>query len=769
KILEWMSPLNSFQRQADIFSNWQPGTGGWLLADAKFKEWKSVLGQVLWCRGMPGAGKTVLASLIVNHLEAQVQNNIFGLACLYLNHKELEAQTLLNLLGSLWRQLVWGKSMPSSIVSLHEHHREKHTRPPIDEVYRALTFIITQYSKVYIVVDALDEYPEEPRTILLKYLSMLPVANVLVTSRPHINLDLSFHKMQILDIYATEDDIRQYVAKNISESTRLSRHVRARPELKDQIQSKILSNAQGMFLLAKLHIDSLVTKTTVKAVREALQSLPTDLKGTYDEAMERIDHQSKDDQQLARLALTWVANVKRLLSVAELREALAIEPEATSLDPDNLLDIDIILSVCAGLIMVDETASVVRLIHYTTQDYMDSIQPHRFPDAQTEITSRCLAYLSCKEFQNLPQWPSNVGPSRAQISAQKILVALHPFLKYSQYCLVHAAGQPEAYLHNKIISFLEQASIWENFWINNGADVNMGGGYYETALNTALAYDHHTVVQILLKNGADVNMQKGYAGSALHIASEKGDEAMVQLLIENGANINAQGGQYGSALQAASCKGHQAVVQKLLEKGANVDMLGGSYSSALQAALNQGHVTVAHLLIKNGANVNIQDKAHLSPLQAACLGDDPQLIQLLIENGADVNHQGGEHGSALQAASAMGKKLIVQLLIELGADVNLAGGKCGSALQAASYCGHEVIVQFLIKNGADVNASGGEYGSALEAALAKGNIHIAKLLIDQGAAVNAQSEEYGLALQTASAKGAKDMVQFLIELGADVN
>jgi hypothetical protein len=52
KILDWYSPLNFFLRQADIFNTWQPGTGGWLLAEALFKEWKSGGRKILWCRGI---------------------------------------------------------------------------------------------------------------------------------------------------------------------------------------------------------------------------------------------------------------------------------------------------------------------------------------------------------------------------------------------------------------------------------------------------------------------------------------------------------------------------------------------------------------------------------------------------------------------------------------------------------------------------------------------------------------------------------------------
>ncbi|KAJ6528218.1 hypothetical protein DFH09DRAFT_820362, partial [Mycena vulgaris] len=113
----------------------------------------------------------------------------------------------------------------------------------------------------------------------------------------------------------------------------------------------------------------------------------------YDAAINRINDQDEDDRTVARSTLTWVANSKRLLTVPELREALAIEPGATRLDPDNLLDIGIILSVCAGLVIVEGNTGFVRLVHYTAQCYLDTIQALQFPNAQTEITCRLLTYM----------------------------------------------------------------------------------------------------------------------------------------------------------------------------------------------------------------------------------------------------------------------------------------------------------------------------------------------------------------------------------------
>ncbi|KAJ6457857.1 hypothetical protein DFH09DRAFT_1297203 [Mycena vulgaris] len=374
-IFDWISPLEFLQRQVDVFSTLQPGTGEWLLADAQFQDWESGSGKILWCPGMPGAGKTVLASLIFNRLEVQARKNNIGLACIYLNHKETESQTLPNLLGGLWKQLMLGKSIPLAVHTLYDYHYERKTRPHLDEFRKALNFTITQYPKVYFILDALDEYPEDLRHPFLQYLVTLgPKVNIVMTSRPHIDLDSVVPEFQILEIRATDDDICRYLSTQIEKSPRLSRHIRAHPDLKEDIQSKIVANCQGMFLLAKLHIEALASKNAIKAVREALQHLPTDLQQTYDEAIDRIKLQREEDRELGLRSLTWVANAKRPLSVSELQEALAIEEGSTSLDLDNLLDISMILSVCAGLIIVDETLSVVRLIHYTAQGYLDNIQ-----------------------------------------------------------------------------------------------------------------------------------------------------------------------------------------------------------------------------------------------------------------------------------------------------------------------------------------------------------------------------------------------------------
>ncbi|KAJ7222464.1 ankyrin repeat domain-containing protein [Mycena pura] len=820
-ILDWLSPLNFLQRQVDIFSALQPGTGEWLLVNTQFQEWKTGSGKYLWCRGMPGAGKTVLASLVVNYLEVEAQNDNIGLACIYLNHKETEIQSLPNLLGALWKQLVLRKSIPATMHGLYDYHQERRTRPNLKEFCKALESAISQYLKVYFIIDALDEYSEHARHLFLEYLGTLgPQVHIMMTSRPHLDLGTVFPGLQILDIQATEEDLYRYLAMQIKNSPRLSKHIQTHPELVDEIQSKIVGNCKGMFLLAKLHIESLMVKNTIKAVREALQHLPKDLQDTYNEAIERINHQSEEDCKLGLLALTWVANTKRLLSVTELQEALAIEPDSTSLDTDNILDINIILAVCAGLIIVDETISLVRLVHYTTQDYLDSIQLDRFPMAHTKILSACLTFLSFEEFVTLP----------GSRNAYTQLVHKHPFLEYAKYCLMHAEGQPEVHLQRSIISFLSNCGRWKEVWtdvapwnwrfratygsspvwisaacnlhriaehllaegadaetrdmalhaasyyghdgmvhllIAHGADVNAQGGYYGTALQAGCRTGQEKVVQVLLENGANVNAQGGRLGSALQAASFGGQKVLVQLLIDNGADINIQGGFFGNALQAASFAEHEGLVYLLIDNGADVNTQGGQFGNALQAASYKGIEQVVQLLIEKGVDVNAKGGQYSNALHAASSGGHEPVVHLLLENGADVNAQGGYYGNALQAASYKGHTPVVHLLIQKGVDVNAQGKEYGHALQAASYNGHEPVVLLLIENGADVNAQGGEYGNALQAAAHNGSQWVVQLLLDNGANVNAVGGEYETALQAALAMDYSAVVQILTEHGAD--
>jgi Cdc6-like AAA superfamily ATPase len=128
--------------------------------------------------------------MVIDHFSPKSQNENLGVACIYLNHKEAENHTPTRLLSGLWRQLVLGKDVGPLPKKLYQQHQEKETSPSLDEVFEVLRSVITEFLKVYIVVDAVDEYPETQRQMLMEYLAELgPTVNLMITSRPHITPD----------------------------------------------------------------------------------------------------------------------------------------------------------------------------------------------------------------------------------------------------------------------------------------------------------------------------------------------------------------------------------------------------------------------------------------------------------------------------------------------------------------------------------------------------------------------------------------------------
>lgn len=163
----FFSQLTSIDFEAtlkDIYSRCVKGTGGWLFKTPEYTSWIDKPG-TLWCRGIPGAGKTILSSLVIHtlHNEKRPDVGVAGLFCSYRN-----PETLLNMLGSLIKQLaVPLDRLPSAIYN----------RAPssLDDFRSILLDLICLHSRLMIVIDALDECVH--RIELLKELNRLTQDN----------------------------------------------------------------------------------------------------------------------------------------------------------------------------------------------------------------------------------------------------------------------------------------------------------------------------------------------------------------------------------------------------------------------------------------------------------------------------------------------------------------------------------------------------------------------------------------------------------------
>lgn len=69
KILDWLSPLNFWEKQHDALSRRESGTGQWILEEPAFNEWLDGTQRILWCPGMrmyTQTGPCISANTFVN-------------------------------------------------------------------------------------------------------------------------------------------------------------------------------------------------------------------------------------------------------------------------------------------------------------------------------------------------------------------------------------------------------------------------------------------------------------------------------------------------------------------------------------------------------------------------------------------------------------------------------------------------------------------------------------------------------------------------------
>jgi hypothetical protein len=158
-ILDWLTPVDYGPQQSGFIKRRQPGTGKWLLHSTEYLAWLKISKQTLFCPGIPRAGKTIFTSIVIDDLIRRFQNNpTIGIAYIYCNFWRKDDQKAEDLLASLLKQLAqeW-PSLPDIVKDLYSRHKDKRTRPLLEEISRALQSVAAMYSRVFVIVDALDE------------------------------------------------------------------------------------------------------------------------------------------------------------------------------------------------------------------------------------------------------------------------------------------------------------------------------------------------------------------------------------------------------------------------------------------------------------------------------------------------------------------------------------------------------------------------------------------------------------------------------------
>lgn len=246
-ITDWLSPTNFPARQKDIFEQGQDGTVQWFLESAEFEKWLRGVDKTLFCPGIPGAGKTMMAAVAVDHLRTLSQTNI-GIACVFCNYKAKFEHTLNSLLAALLKQLVKPRrDVAAPVEDFYKQFEREGTRPSSKDILRALSLVCSNYETVFIIIDALDECQgDDGCTELVKRLQQLQThmdIRTLFTSRSIPAIMKQFEGVTQLEVRASKEDVLRYVDGQLP---RLPKCIQKDKTLQSEVVAEIVEAADGM-------------------------------------------------------------------------------------------------------------------------------------------------------------------------------------------------------------------------------------------------------------------------------------------------------------------------------------------------------------------------------------------------------------------------------------------------------------------------------------------------------------------------------------------
>ena len=606
-----------------------------------------------------------------------------------------------------------------------------------------------------------------------------------------------------MSIEPSQDDIKLYVQKELElelrlgnskhnnsaitkssfGTTRLGRICRRRPDLQDKIIPTVVTNANSMFTLAGLYMQTLRACISEGEVEDALDNPPEGYDGFYERNMLRITEESENTRAstLARKTLEWVVHAYRPLSLGELKDALAVDLTKAGFRKAARPDKATILEVTAGMITIDLDEKHVRLNHRTAQEYFDKTRDRWFATASANLTLVSLHYMSLGELTK----PCDGIYEDKDFDAR---LKTYPLLEYAYIYWgdhVYEVG-PHSEIFAAVLNYVsdtDKIGAWtQAAWylrsperaewdirkganalhvcawfgltdivsrlLDEGLDVNAADPTYrQTPLMYACRRGQSATVAKLLQRGADVNQYSQRDSVALFEAVDNGAIKTVELLLSHkDLDVNTiHPRRYNrTILMVAALNGNLPIVNAVLDRrDVNVDQKDLEGNTVLSLATVAGHSDiVTTLLEQKGVDINSQNSLGSTALIFAVTAkggrkeivDKMLIATLLLEQGAKSSikdREGG--GTALLRAVDVGNEAMVKLLLDYNADIEIQDDLNRGLLHSASIDGHEGIVQLLLEKGLDINAQDLGGKTPLHDTGRNGNYKVAKLLLDSGA------------------------------------
>jgi hypothetical protein len=257
KVYSWLSAPGPSTNHHKAHKQRQAETGLWLLESVKFAEWKESAASRLWLYGIPGCGKTILSSTVIEHLLQHCHDNTHMVtAYFYFDFNDAQKQNPELMLRSLLCQFLQRSVViPKGVDALFSSCENRKRKPSLHALLEVTRQAMQDFTQVYVVLDALDECTQ--RSELMDMLEtvagwQLDNLHLLMTSRRERDIERSLEGYVkeedaiCLQRDVVDQDIQRYVQQRLHDDKRLEKWNKD-AAVRQEIEAALMGGARGMY------------------------------------------------------------------------------------------------------------------------------------------------------------------------------------------------------------------------------------------------------------------------------------------------------------------------------------------------------------------------------------------------------------------------------------------------------------------------------------------------------------------------------------------
>ncbi|KAH7002638.1 ankyrin repeat-containing domain protein [Ilyonectria destructans] len=707
--LNWLTPTDydgdssEYRKHVGIRA---PGTGDWLFEHDNFKLWPSSTDRnLVWIKGVPGSGKSILASSVIERLRS-----IDGSVVAYFFFRRIIPSncTFASMVRDIIAQIAVQVPDTRQLVRTFMETHGSVDSIPNPELWKLFVSVVGMLPRVYLVVDAWDEILAGQESLLATTLHELVSASagsvkLLITSRPLLLLENLIRDFKPSTVRLTTTMVGPDVSTYIKYRLRTQSQRRHTPDEQNFIHETL---SKSLFLHASLTLDEIVKNST--PVHELLQKIPSSLADLYSSVLRQYAAELENGEKMQRLLLPWILHCFRPLRLVELAHV--------SLFYELFDDISVAKAAirrCCGPLLEIRKDETVHVCHHTFAEFLlgsdfidvedgegDFTQVNDVGSQKTLATT-CLRYLLSGVLASV-----NIRDHWGRVSRDQR--EKDPFLQYSS-----------------------------QYWQNHVARVSEPDDEVFKLLDCLLRDDSHELKAWTKISKLSKTFKAGDLGR-LHIAAHFGLTAYVEYLLGSGLDVDCQANKLGrTSLMFAVERGHEETALTLLANGASTASTDIRGMSAVHLAVVGNHVQCLEVLIVSGADpARLIGPGSDDSLQSFLGSDNDESRQytrrLHDRPRARVTNPGLAGCSAIQLACIMGFDEVVKVLLPLFDSETRAS----ISLNWAAEGGHADVLQTLLEYPEireNVDSKNQEGNTALLAACRALKVEATKVLLSYGA------------------------------------